>query len=66
MHKFTKDDHYAIMHLLEKSEQIIDLRKREVANAGTNDCVRINDWQRVYKELQEAIDLLNNQIKKAQ
>jgi hypothetical protein len=54
------------MHLLEKSEQIIDLRKREVANAGTNECVRINDWQRVYKELDEAIELLHNQIKKSQ
>jgi hypothetical protein len=66
MHEFINEDHYAIMHLLEKSQQIIDLRKREVANAGTNECVRINDWQRVYKELEEAITLLNNQIKKGE
>lgn len=64
MHEFTNEDYYAILHLLQKSQDIIDLRKREYANAGTDQCVRINEWHDAFRDLEQAVDLLNNQIKK--
>lgn len=64
MPEFNHDDYYAIIHLLQKTEQIIALRKREYERAGTDQCVRINEWNDAYKELEQAVDLLKNQIKK--
>lgn len=64
MHEFTNEDYYAILHLKQKAEQIIELRKREYAKAGTNECVRINEWNDAYRDLEQAIELLENQIKK--
>jgi len=64
MHEFTNEDYYAILHLKQKAEQMIELRKREYAKAGTNECVRINEWHDAFKELEQAVELLQNQIKK--
>lgn len=64
MHEFTNEDYYAILHLKQKAEQIIELRKREYDKAGTFECVRINEWNDAFRDLEQAIELLDNQIKK--
>lgn len=62
MVNFTNEEFYAIMHLYQTAQHLLELRKREYAKAGTDQCVRINEWNDAYRDLEQAIDLLTNRI----
>ena len=62
MANFTNDEFYAVMHLCQTAQYLLELRKLEYAKAGTDQCVRINEWNDAYNELEKAIDLLTKRI----